>query len=81
MSIIITILLILFILSAVLRLILFDIFYPRAKKKWRNMGGGFYYSSSTHDDSHKAEPKPESKDRKKIFAKDEGEYVDFEEIK
>lgn len=52
-----------------------SIFGLRSKKRWFSASGNFNNHSSN------AEPKHEKKDRRKIFEKDEGEYVDFEEIK
>lgn len=52
-------------------------------------GGGYTFSgngqqsSSSHEDAERATADDDvrGKQRKKLFAKDEGEYVDFEEIK
>jgi hypothetical protein len=44
-------------------------------------GGGFYYSSSDLNEAQADETRQENKEKKKVYAKDEGEYVDFEEIK
>lgn len=58
-----------------------SLFGLRSKRKWHSTGRGFYYSTHSSDDAHTAELKSDKKGKKKIFAKDEGEYVDFEEIK
>lgn len=52
------------------------------RKKQNNSGGTSYHQArndgwSSHDNSRNAG----TKDKKILFGKDEGEYVDFEEIK
>ena len=84
MYIVIILLLILFLVPTILFALvswILSIFGFRPKKRWHSTGRGFYYSSESPKDAHTAEPKHENRERKKIFAKDEGEYVDFEEIK
>lgn len=47
-------------------------------------GGGYSYNGSNNQQSNTSQAEAEEAGnprRKKLFAKDEGEYVDFEEIK
>lgn len=53
-----------------------SLFGFRPKRRW----GATFHTYSSREPFEEA-PRRENKERKKIFAKDEGEYVDFEEIK
>ncbi len=85
MHILLILLLILFLIPTILLSIvswILSLFGFRSRKKWHSMGGrGFYYDSDTSHESHKEEKEYKRKEKRKIFDKDEGEYVDFEEIK
>lgn len=54
-----------------------SLFGFRPKRRW----GATFHTYSNGSSSDETPHRENSKDRKKIFAKDEGEYVDFEEIK
>ena len=58
-----------------------SLFGFRSRRKKHGRDGGYFYSSNTADDSRTAERKHKQMEKRKIFDKDEGEYVDFEEIK
>lgn len=58
---------------------------PDGKGSYQS-GRGYSFNDNQHSDTfHNEEIIPEERDlhpkRKKLFSKDEGEYVDFEEIK
>ena len=84
MHILIIILLILFLVPTIILSFVswvLSLFGFRSRNKKYNTGGGSYNTSNTADDSRTAEQKHKQKEKRKIFDKDEGEYVDFEEIK
>ena len=84
MYILIIILLILFLIPTIILSFvswILSLFGFRSRKKWHRTDGGFYYTSNTANDSRTAEQEHKQKEKKKLFDKDEGEYVDFEEIK
>ncbi len=54
-----------------------SLFGFRPKRRW----GATFHTYSSREPSEEAPRRENNKGRKKIFAKDEGEYVDFEEIK
>ena len=84
MHILIIILLILFLVPTIILSFVswvLSLFGFRSRKKCHRTGGGFYYTSNTAHDSRTAEQEHKQKEKKKLFDKDEGEYVDFEEIK
>lgn len=60
--------------------------YQNGGGSYQTGGGGYSFSGSQSSTSQDSEETQSSRDdnhgkRKKLFAEDEGEYVDFEEIK
>ena len=84
MYILLIVLLILFLIPAIILSFvswILSLFGIRSKKRRPGMDEGFFYTSDNSRTPHAEEPKHNQMERRKIFDKDEGEYVDFEEIK
>ena len=63
------------VLSILSKIASFVVGKPSGGTTYSSHKGNSYRDTSSHNDYHS------SKDHKKVFSKDEGEYVTFEEIK